>query len=253
MARSALAFLALLILPAAALGVQLDQDIVEPTAFSPDDLYRAHWLSAPEADPPHLGRVASVVGGGDVRMRINSARPFDEVVVMVEGSRPAVGARLHTFRAGRDLPGVGRVVVPTGVLTVVEVRGGQVVARVDKLYDLLRIGDLVEELPAFTLRPGTEAQPVVGAMRTEILGFGERQEIQMIGDYVFLDAGSAAGLGAGDVFDVVWSGPIAEGETMEGRVQVVRVASEYATARVTSMTNPVFYAGVMVRLSGRMR
>ncbi len=253
MARSASAFLLLLILPAAALGVQQNQEVVEPTAFSRDDLYRAHWLSDPGAEPPHMGRVAFLVEDGDVRSRISSARPFDEVVVTVEGSRPVVGARLHTFRAGRDLPGVGRVVVPTGALTVVDVRDGEVVARVDKLYDLLRLGDLVEELPPFTLRPGAVAQPVVGAMRTEILGFGERQEIQIIGDYVFLDAGSAAGVGVGDIFEVVWSGPVPEGETMEGRVQVVRVASEYATARVTSMTNPVFDTGVMVRLSGRMR
>ena len=250
MVRSALAALALAVLPSVAHG---QGDPNETTAFSRDDLYRAHWLAELEADPPHTGHVASVVDQGDSPGTRRSARPFDRVVIGVEGTSPRVGAQLHTFRVRYQLEGIGQVVTPTGVLTVVEVTGGRVVAQVDKLYHLMEVGDLVGELPPFPLQPGAEAEAVAGAMQVEIIGFGEQHAIQFPGHYLFLASGSSAGVGVGDVFDVVWPGPVDDAQQWQGQVQVVRVAPEYATARIIWLTNPVFYTGVMVRLSGRMR
>jgi hypothetical protein len=144
-------------------------------------------------------------------------------------------------------------VKPTGTLTVTASGPDGVAAEVTDLYARMATDDLVRPLPAFTLTPGAADRPATGDVRAPVIGFGEPHAVQTLGDYLFLGAGSSAGVRVGDVFEVVVD-PGAQGEDAAGgRAQVVTVDGEYATARILHLENPVFETGVMLRLSRRMQ
>lgn len=218
-------------------------------AFSHDDFYRAEWLVPPETEPEHTGSVEAFVTLADLR---RTARPYDELRLSFTGSAPAAGSRLQAFRVGRALEDGERVVVPTGILTVEEGVDGGVLAVVDRIYGEMTPGDLVRPLPAFPLTPGMESRPVSGGLRAPVIGFAALHQIQGIGDYVFLGAGSSEGLRPGDVFEVVWD-DLPPGEAPGGgSVQVLTVHRGYATGRIVRLENPVFRTGVVLALSRRM-
>lgn len=219
-------------------------------AFSEDDFFRAQWLVPLETEPDHVATLAGLAAMDVLRRTV---LPFDEVRLTVEGAVPGVGSRLQTFRVGKALEGVGLVVMPTGTLTVTGVDGDGAIAVVDKVYARMEPGDLVRPLPRFPITREMEARPVDSDLRASIIGFPDPHQIEGVGDYVFLGAGSSQDVRPGDVFDIVWDDAAPEEQPGGGSVQVLTVHQGYATGRILRLENPVFETGVVLRLSQRMQ
>ena len=98
----------------------------------------------------------------------------------------------------RVIPGVGRVLVPTGVLTVSDPIPGGAVALVVDVFERLSLGDYVQLLPTFSLRPGMTAVPASGGADAAIIDFVRDQALQSVHDIAFLEQGSDQGVAIGD-------------------------------------------------------
>ncbi len=165
----------------------------------------------------------------------------------------AIGDRIQSFRPGRVLDGIGRVMVPTSVLTVTRVEAAGVVAVVIDAFDRVREGDMVRPAPAFDLQPGDAPDLITAGGTAQILGFGELHAIQNMGDIAFLDHGEAQGLAVGDEYILYtgdtdgWTGDVA------GRLQIVGTRANTASARIVGIVSPVFVAGLTVHLDRKMR
>lgn len=237
---------------------------------SEDDFLRARWLAGADG-PEHSGRIRRV--GSGLRPH-RTAFPFDQARLDLEGGTPEVGTRLQTFRVGRSIPGLGRVVVPTGTVRVTGRDSAGAVAVVDDIFGRVIAGDLVRPLPEFPLTPAMALEPAVEQTRTTVIGVAEQRPLRARGDQVFLDVGGSEGVRVGDVFVGAAPGDIASAADAPGRggtagqgevavpgdrapgrvrVQVVSVHDGYATARILALENPEFRTGVVLRLSRRMR
>ncbi len=197
-----------------------------------------------------LGTIDALVGAGELR----TALPYTRVRVTLDGNQSlAIGDRLQSFRPGRVVEGIGRVMIPTSVLTVTGVEEAGVVAVVLDAFDRVRGGDMVRPAPAFELQLGDAPTAIIAGGTAHILGFGEYHAIQNMGDIAFLDRGEAQGVKVGDEY-ILYSGDT-EGWMGEvaGRLQVVGMRANTASARIVNIVSPVFVAGVTVHLDRKMR
>jgi len=216
--------------------------------MSRDASWSAEWLLLGSEDPWAAGSVARLLSGETAR----TAMPYQRVRVAAE-ARAELGDIYQVFRVDRLIEGLGTVVVPTGVLSVIVVKEGGFEGVVLKSYDRIVQGDLVAPAPDFTLEPGDEPSAVSSSATAEILTFGELHSIQQLGDIALLDKGSADGVSVGDEYVLVvgggdgWSGDVA------GRLQVVRVTEGTASARLIKVDQPEFRPGQEVRLDRKMR
>lgn len=176
---------------------------------------------------------------------------YDRVVLDLDGSAPGPGSRLQAYSLADSRESMeGWVATPTAVVTVLHrTPDGEVVARVDAIYDDLFQGDYVRALPVFSGVPGVAAAPMSNGPVATVLGYAKQHELHQPGNFLFLDLGRVQGVGVGDEFIVDLGGPDA---LVEGRAQVVSVQDEVATARITMIRNPVFLPGVQMRLDRKM-
>lgn len=214
-------------------------------AVTRDQVYSAPWLLRPGTAVESMG---SIEGFATQNSRASTIRSFDRIVIAMPA--PArVGAQLQLFRVTRTIDMVGDVVVPTGIATVESIGGSGVVAVVTKEYQRIQAGDLVRPVPSYTLQPGQYAQEITGGSEAMLMGAAGRQEVNNLGHIAFLDLGSDDGIVIGDEFVLYGS----LGGAREGRLQVVGVTSNTASARIVAMVDDVFHQGVVVRLARKMR
>ena len=215
-------------------------------AVPPDLVYSAPRLTYFEGDPPHSGLIEGSAGGTS---RGISVRSFERIRVAMEA--PArVGERLQIFTVAHLIEDVGRVVHPTGVLTVSDVIDGGVIGEIVKEYGRIQPGHFVGPMPAYDLSVGEYAEPVSGGDVAMLMGFANTAALLDIGHVAFLDVGTDDGIGLGDEFTLFSS---SDPTAVQGVLQVVGLADETSAARVVSMRDAVFEQGVVVRLTKKMR
>ena len=234
----------------AAFGL-IDEAAARRMAVPRDVAYGAPWLG-PLGEPPHLGVLEEFAGAEDERVPRTTAFRYDRVQVRFTGLVFPPGTELLSFRASLVIPGVGRVLVPTGVLTVSDPIPGGVVALVVDVFERLSLGDYVQLLPTFPLRPGMTAVPASGGADAAIIGFERDQALQSVHDIAFLDQGSDHGVAIGDEYVVLWREETGAPPEVEGRLQVVSVHPDHSSARITGLRNPVFEVGRRVSLDRKM-
>jgi hypothetical protein len=221
---------------------------VQYFAVPRDLVYSAPWIVGFDMDPAHTGVIESFAGGVNIS---ETPRSYDRVRLSYRGDMPRVGAQLQIYRVFKSIDKVGQVVVPTGVVTVSEVMNDAVLGIITKEYQRVSLGDFVGPLPTYQLSLGQKAQQVATGPEAMIMGFAGRAELQDIGSVAFLDQGTDDGVGVGDEF--VLFNAKAGAEAVEGRLQVVGVRSNTASARILTMDDVVFRQGVVVRLARKMR
>ncbi|HUG36357.1 MAG TPA: LysM peptidoglycan-binding domain-containing protein [Candidatus Limnocylindrales bacterium] len=213
-------------------------------AVTRDMVYSAPWLVRPGMELQSTGFIGGFATEGT---RASTIRSFDRIVLDMPA--PArVGAQLQLFRVVRTIDLVGDVVMPTGLATVESIGGSGVVAVVTKEYQRVQPGDMVRPAPMFTLQPGQYAQDIAGGSEAMVMGVAGRQELNNLGHIAFLDLGSDDGIVIGDEF--VLYGAVAGAQ--EGRLQVVGVTANTASARIVSLVDDVIRQGVIVRLARKM-
>lgn len=217
----------------------------EYAPVSTDRVWSAPWLIRLDAEPVSTGMIAGFATPGE---RGSTMRQFD--LIRIRMPSPArVGANLQLFRQTRTIPMVGHVVRPVGVATVTVIGDGEVVARVEKVYGRIGVGDLVRPLPSFTARGGVYAEPISGGSEAMVMGFAGLQEINDIGHVAFLDLGSDDGIVIGDEFVLFGDAT----NDSRGYLQVIYTTPTTASARVMQMDDDVWEQGVIVRLARKMR
>jgi hypothetical protein len=222
------------------------------TAVPRDVVVAAPWLGPLQGDPPNVGRVLEFSGSEDELVPRTTVMPFDRVQVSLPGVAAARGTELLAFRVGDELAGVGQVLHPTGVLAVSDPTPDGAIALVVAVFDRMTLGDFLQPLPTFPLRAGVQAQPITTGPDATIIGFADPQAIQGVHDVAFLDQGSDQGVAIGDEYVVVWDEGSGAPPEIEGRLQVVQVHPDHASARIIWLRNPVFATGAIVGLDRKM-
>lgn len=222
----------------------------------------AQWLAVPQSifysapfldytnGEQALGRIVDFEGEEEVRTPRDWMILYDRVVLELDGDMLAPGTRLQVFDLAEPREELEPLVAtPTGVVTILHRTEGGVVASVDAQYDRMRTGDLVRPLPDYVPRPGVVPEPVEDGPVSSVVAYHRVHELHQPGNFLFLDMGRGDGLGIGDELVVEMGQPEAR---VEGRVQVVGLQDEVATARIMMIRNPVFVGSVELRLSRRM-
>lgn len=237
-------------------GEVLAAERVEHFAVSSDVFHSTAWLvrDGSEEGARFPGRVVGWAGTQGQEGRRETVVRFDRIEIEWSGDLlPDRGDRLHLARTVRSDEALGDVVRPTALARVVERGEDRVVAVVEGAFHRPQVGDRVTRAPEFPLERGEYARPVTGDDRTvAIEGFAQPRPIQQIGDVVFLDAGRDLGVRVGDVFALEVGDERGLASEVAATLEVVRVFDDRASARVASVTTPVFRPGIEVRRIRRM-
>lgn len=148
-------------------GVVRNQD-VSYIAVPRDQVFSAPWLIREfEGDPEHEGVVE---GFANREERASTIRSYSRVRVNMDGG-VRVGALLQTYRVYRTIEDVGRVVIPTGVISVSAIGEDGVIGVLTKEYGRVQPGDFVRAVPNYSISPGERAQSVTGGTEAMVMGF----------------------------------------------------------------------------------
>ena len=217
----------------------------ELIAVGIDQVYSAPWLGPVEGMPSAIGTLLGFALPSD---RGSTMRQFHQVDLRTDAP-VRVGEQYRTYRVTRSIPRVGQVVTPTGVVSVTAVHDSGAVAVITQEYDRVQSGDLIGHLPPYSIEAGQQAADVTGGSEAMIMGFAGTFQVVDIGQHAFLDLGADHGIAVGDEF-VLFSDAVRT--DVRGRLQVVGVTPNSATARVVSLSDDVFRQGVIVRLVRQM-
>jgi hypothetical protein len=168
-----------------------------------------------------------------------------------------VGDRYMTYVMGDQLPGVGQVVVPTGIVRVESVAAGQPAeVRIVRQFGEIRIDQAL--IPFFdVILPGSATNPIAGGAAGKVLYVHQHPVLPSIGHYVVVSPASGSGIKVGDEFSFI-DGSTGRRDSgaappvSAGVAQVVRVTPFAATAIIVSQTQPTIREGMAVRLTGKM-
>jgi hypothetical protein len=217
-------------------------------AVSRDMAHQAPWLIALGETPAHVGVLEGFAGGVS---RSSTPRGYQRVSLSFQGDAPRVGSRLLMYRVFRTIENVGEVVVPTGVVTIESPGDGGAIGIITREYQRIQLGDLLGPLPDLTLTAGQKAEPVDDGPWAMIVGFDRGSALKDVNVVAFLDLGENGGVAVGDEFDYV--NPEAGEGHVEGRLQVIGVTADRASARIVQMDDVVFRPGIAVRLARKIR
>lgn len=222
----------------------------------------ANWLAVPQSifysapfldhsnGADALGRITGFEGAEEVRSPREGPALYERIVLDLGGTVLAPGTRVQIYALEPRRPEMdGLVATPSGVATILHRVEGGVVASVDAHYHRILKGDLVRRLPSYPGVPGRVAEPVSGGPTGQVLGFAGVQDLHQPGHYLFVDLGRGDGLAVGDEMVVEEDNPNAR---IEGRIQVVGVQDDVATARIVMIRNPVFDHGLRLRMDRKM-
>ena len=216
--------------------------------ISRDQVYSAPWLIPLYTEPESMGVLE---GAATERVSVGAIRAYTRVRLSLDEPTVRVGDLMQIYRVSRDIPGVGRVVQPVGMLTVSELDEGGAIAIVTKEYGRILTGDLVRPAPVYDIEADETAELVAGGSEAVILGFQGTAELHSVNSVAFLDVGSDQGVAIGDVFELF--DPQAGSGVAVGAMRVVGTTTDGAAARIVHIDGDVFAPGVVVQLTRKMR
>lgn len=223
-------------------------------------------LGAPFLDRDNGPRGAgAVVGSVDLSNVVDAANRAhydldDNVyVTMPRGTSATVGERFYTFTLGTSFGERGQVVVPTGIVTIVQAGSGKeaLVGRVTTLFgEMSRWQGVlaVDETPSPTAQPAH----VDDGVRSHVLWVEDQVVLPTQQYYVIIGASEKQGLHVGDLISLYRPRaylPEADATLPENPIataQVVRVNGYATTAILTGQIQPAIEAGTAVRVVAAM-
>ena len=231
--------------------------VAGPT-IRPGEFYAAPYVER-AGGPPNAGRI---VGTGDVPgiPLTESERPLQSYervfVTLPPGMSNAVGTRYVSVRPGPMIEGVGQVMLPTGILTVLRAQSGQAVeARIVARYAPVEIGDQLVTMDAV---PSNLAKPApASGARTAALWIQGEPVLPSLQSYVVVQGNAASGMRVGDQITFYRERRMAADGTVlpESEIaiaQIVRVTAQASTAIVIDQTYGAISEGSVARVSAKM-
>ena len=182
----------------------------------------------------------------------------DRVFVEPPSGRVATtGDRYLVFRRGPVIPGIGRVIVPTGIVAVDRPMAGEAtLAHVDESFDPVVLGQELIPLDSFPLQTTARPGPVAHGITSTVIYIPNDPVLPSLLHYVVLDATTANGVAVGDQFTLYTDRDEAEGRALAPRVvatlRVVRVTDRATTTMVVDQEQPRIREGMVARLTAKM-
>lgn len=182
-----------------------------------------------------------------------NALPYSSIAVEApRGVTYQIGDTLLVAQLGQELRSHGEVVMPTGLIQVVDTVQGRYVAMVVATYGPIRKGQRVLPAEKFTPQGEAHAVPVTEGVRAVFLGGPGRQELKAPQMVVFLDKGRQDGVSPGDLFEIRRTAErLPDGRQLTNDVmatlQIVHVRDRTATARLLNILSPDIAPGTGAR------
>jgi hypothetical protein len=168
------------------------------------------------------------------------------------GGAYRVGDTLLAVMIDRTLDFYGDVVVPSGLLRVVDATRPEPVAEVVAVYDRIVTGQLVLPAEPFTDPGNVRPVPIADGVRATVVALRDRHVLTGPQQIVFFDKGRNDGVGLGDTFELVQipedrpEGPNVIAEVV-ATVHVVRVNESTSTGLVVKVTRADLKPGMEAR------
>jgi hypothetical protein len=183
----------------------------------------------------------------------STAQIFGRVAVTPPaGGKYQVGDTLVAVNIEREIEGYGNVVVPTGLLRILDVSRPENLAEVIASYGPIRDRQRVLPAEKFTDPGNVRPVPISDGVRGTVLGHRDKTPLTGPQDVVFIDKGRNDGVGLGDLFELRQAprqrtdAATVVDEVM-ATVQIVHVNDRTATATVVSVVQPDVRAGTEAR------
>jgi hypothetical protein len=188
-------------------------------------------------------------------------QPYDRLFIAPPvGDVAPEGVQYLTYRMGPIIEHQGQVIVPTGVVQVVQSpRGGTAaVATVVSVFNEVRVTDRMIRLD--TTGASTTARPhaIANGPATKVTWVYGEPVLPSVGSFIVLGVSSKEGVRMGDEFLIYKSrtqgddGQLGDPEIPVGRAQVVRSTPFGVTAVVLGQEQPAIQEGMQARVSARM-
>lgn len=182
-----------------------------------------------------------------------TAQLYNKVAVTPPaGGKYQVGDTLLVVQPTREINGFGFVMLPTGLVRIIDVSRPEALGEVIASFGSVESGNRVLPAETFTDPGNVRAVPISDGITGKVLGQREIQPLTGPQDVIFIDRGRKDGVALGDIFELRQKprervdGATVINEVM-ATVQVVHVGDHSATARVTRVTQPDIPPGTEVR------
>ncbi len=173
-----------------------------------------------------------------------NAMPYSTIAVEApHGATYQIGDTLLVATLGAEIDGYGQVVMPTGLVRIVDTVQGRYVATVAATYGPIRNGQRVLPAEKFTPSGNAHAVPLTEGVQATFVGGIGRQDLKAPQMVVFLNKGREDGVAAGDLFEIRRRAE----RTQDGRqlinevmatMQIVHVRDHTSTARLINILSP---------------
>ena len=238
-------------------GVVLNPLILDkPSPVSFSEFHSAGFLTERRKYP--FGIMRGPVSPSEINAGLPQVSLFDRVgVTPPEGGSYLVGDSLVLVHFGREIEGFGHVVVPTGILRVVEVSDFQAVAEIVRVFQAIIAGQMTLPLPVFNDPGQVESVPVADGITASVITNRNRVDLTVPLQVLFLDKGRDDGVKLGDIFELrrvpqrrdPLSATTAE---LLGTVQIIHVNDHTASAQVQSVVFSDIRPGTEARQVARL-
>ena len=235
------------------------------TAVREGDYIAAPWLAnlSSEREDGRLVGLAELPGIIQASGRHRIIAQERIYLTLPAGTAASRGQRFVTLAEGPELPGIGTVLVPTGVVELERVGNGEAsTARVVQQFGDILLGQAVAPLQRLSMPTDARPSPLANGTECNVISVPSGVVLPTLGYYVILSATTSDGVKVGDQFTLYEArrnGPSLEGvdpvtlpEEPIALAQVVKVTDLGTTAIVVSQRHPVIHAGVNARMTARM-
>lgn len=228
----------------------------------PGEYNAAPWVER-AGGPRGAGRIvasADITGIGSTTGRDRLQVEDRVLVTPPAGVTASAGARFLSYALGPELPGLGQVVIPTGVVLVEKdgAAGEALHGRLVAAYERVRIGQGLVKLDSVSFPSDVRATPVeLDRLGAKVVWLKGENVLPSLHQYLVLNRASRDGVKPGDQFTLLRprtrdeSGVALPEETI-AVVQVVRVTPYATTAIVIDQAQPVIREGNAARLTARV-
>ena len=185
----------------------------------------------------------------------SSATMFEHVQIEApENATYRVGDSLLIARLSRLVPDWGRVVVPSGIVRVIDVDGRTVRGEVIMQFERITDGRVSLPLSAYRDPGGARPARIENGMRGSIIAQRDLHPVPALSDVVFIDRGRVDGIVPGDVFEVLVPSPNPDVPPRRrvAVIEIVHVNERSASAMLSRIFDIGVRADAPVRLIRKM-
>jgi LysM domain-containing protein len=213
-------------------------------ALRASEFYSSGFLTENQRLP--YGRVLGPVTPQQIKAVNTRANALPYTVIAIEapsGATYEVGDSLLLVQIGRDFGRYGDVVIPTGIVQIIQTVEGHYLGSIVATYGAIRMGQRTLPLESFSAGSGARAVPVTDGVRGSLIGGLGRQDLKEPQMVVFINKGREDGVAPGDLFEVrrrperSSDGMIRVNELM-ATLQIVHVRERTATGLVLNVISP---------------